>query len=131
MINKLVARETDKKVLLNGTLSATEQLYEDIKKQAISIDATLEKHVDSLKATTLHRLRELEKKMLRAEKRKFSDQQRQIQTIKEKLFPENGLQERYDNMLYYYAKWGKALILQLYDQSLALEQEFVVFQVSE
>ncbi len=131
LINRLVARETDKKLQLNGTLSATEQLYEDIKKQAISIDATLEKHVDSLKTTTLHRLRELEKKMLRAEKRKFSDQQRQIQTIKAKLFPKNGLQERYDNMLYYYAKWGSSFIQNLYDESLALEQEFVVLEARE
>ncbi len=28
LINRLVVRETDKKVELNGTLSATEQLYE-------------------------------------------------------------------------------------------------------
>ena len=69
--------------------------------------------------------------MLRAEKRKFADQQRQIQAIKEKLFPKNSLQERIDNFSYYYAKWGKASILQLYDQSLAQEQEFVVLQVSE
>jgi uncharacterized protein YllA (UPF0747 family) len=131
LINKLVTRETDKKIQLNGTLSATEQLYESIKQQAISIDTTLEKHVDALKTTTLHRLRELEKKMLRAEKRKFSDQQRQIQRIKAKLFPENGLQERYDNMLYYYAKWGKDFIQQLYDQSLALEHEFVLVEVRE
>ena len=131
LINKLVTRETDKKLQLNGTLSATEQLYESIKQQALSIDSTLEKHVDALKTTTLHRLRELEKKMLRAEKRKFTDQQGQIQRIKAKLFPENGLQERYDNMLYYYAKWGKDFIQQLFDQSLALEQEFVVLEVRE
>lgn len=131
LINKLVIRETDKKLQLNGTLSATEQLYESIKQQAVSIDTTLEMHVNALKTTTLHRLRELEKKMLRAEKRKFSDQQRQIQTIKAKLFPKNGLQERYDNMLYYYAKWGKEFIKQLYDESLALEQEFVVLKINE
>ncbi|MGZ8556843.1 MAG: bacillithiol biosynthesis cysteine-adding enzyme BshC [Chitinophagaceae bacterium] len=131
LINRLVARETDKKLQLNGTLSATEQLYEDIKKQAIAIDTTLEKHVDSLKTATLHRLHELEKKMLRAEKRKFADQQRQIQTIKANLFPEKGLQERYDSMLYYYAKWGRGFIQQLYDQSLTMEQEFVVIEVNE
>ena len=88
-------------------------------------------HVNALKTTTLHRLRELEKKMLRAEKRKFSDQQRQIKGIKEKLFPKNGLQERYDNMLYYYAKWGNVFIKLLYDESLALEQEFVVGKINE
>ena len=131
LVNKLVIRETDKKLQLNGTLSATEQLYESIKQQAVSIDTTLEKHVNALKTTTLHRLRELEKKMLRAEKRKFSDQQRQIQAIKAKLFPKNGLQERYDNILYYYAKWGNEFIKLLYDQSLTLEQQFVAVKINE
>lgn len=131
LVNKLVIRETDKKLRLNGTLSATEQLYENIKQQAVSIDTTLEKHVNALKTSTLHRLRELEKKMLRAEKRKFSDQQRQIQAIKAKLFPKNGLQERYDNILYYYARWGREFIELLYEQSLTLEQEFVVLKINE
>ena len=63
LVNKLVVRESDKKLQLNGTLSATEQLYENIKQQAVSIDATLEMHVNALKTTTLHRLRELEKKL--------------------------------------------------------------------
>ena len=128
LVNRLVARETDKKLKLNGTLSETGQLYDTIKKQAIAIDATLEKHVEALKIQTLHRLQELEKKMLRAEKRKFADQQRQIHTIKEQLFPGNGLQERKENISYYYAKWGKEFIQQLYNHSLSLEQEFVIVQ---
>ncbi len=94
----MVARETDKKLKLNGTFTEAEQLYNVIKKQATTIDTTLEKHVEALKTQTLHRLQELEKKMLRAEKRKFADQQRQIHTIKEQLFPGNGLQERKENL---------------------------------
>jgi bacillithiol synthase len=131
LIKNFVTRETDKKVELNGTLSITEQLYDAIKKQAASIDITLEKHVDSLKTVTLHRLRELEKKMLRAEKRKFADQHRQIHVIKEKLFPGDGLQERIDNMLYYYAKWGEKFIQKLYEHSLTIEQQFVVLSINE
>jgi len=126
LVNRLVARETNKKLQLNGTFSETESIYELIKKQAADIDVSLVKHVDSLKVQTLHRLRELEKKMLRAEKRKFTDQQRQIHTIKENLFPGNGLQERYDNFMPYYAKWGRDFIHKLYNESLTLEQEFVV-----
>ncbi len=90
------------------------------------MDVTLSKHVDALKVKAVHRLHELEKKMLRAEKRKFTDQQRQIHAVKTKLFPGNGLQERYDNMLYYYAKWGKEFIQKLYEHSLSIEQEFVI-----
>ncbi|MES1219469.1 MAG: bacillithiol biosynthesis cysteine-adding enzyme BshC [Bacteroidota bacterium] len=126
LVNRLVARETKKKLQLNGTFSETESIYELIKKQATDIDVTLARHVDSLKVQTLHRLRELEKKMLRAEKRKFTDQQRQIHAIKEHLFPGSGLQERYDNFMPYYAKWGRDFIHKLYQHCLNLEQEFVI-----
>ena len=125
LLNKLVAKESKNETKLNGSLTELEKLYAAFKKQAAAVDSTLEKHVDSLKEKTVYRLKELEKKMLRAEKKKFADQQRQIHTIKEQLFPGNGLQERKENLSYYYAKWGRGFIQQLYQQSLGLEQEFV------
>ena len=128
LLNKLVERDSSRKLRLNGTLTETEQLYEHIKTQASAVDSTLEKHVEALKLRTIHRLQELEKKMLRAEKRKFTDQQRQIQSLKQKLFPNNGLQERIDNFMPYYAQWGKEFIQEIYDQSLNMEQEFVVLE---
>jgi bacillithiol biosynthesis cysteine-adding enzyme BshC len=126
LLNRLVIKEKGNEVKLNGSLSNLEQLYESFKKQASAVDVTLEKHVEALKLRTVQRLQELEKKMLRAEKRKYADQQRQINTIKEHLFPQDGLQERIENISYYYAKWGRDLINTLYQQSLNLEQEFVV-----
>lgn len=126
MMNKLVLRESRNETKLNGSLSQLEKLYDTFKKQASAVDTTLEKHVDALKTKTVYRLQELEKKMLRAERRKFSDQQRQLRTIRENLFPGNGLQERKENLSYYYAKWGSGFIKKLYDQSLNLEQEFIV-----
>jgi uncharacterized protein YllA (UPF0747 family) len=126
LLNRLVMNESKNEVKLNGSLSELEQLYESFKKQASAVDITLEKHVEALKLRTVQSLQELEKKMLRAEKRKFADQQRQINTIKEHLFPKNGLQERIDNISYYYAKWGRDFIGKLYEHSLNLEQEFVV-----
>lgn len=126
LMNKLVLKESKNETKLNGSLTETEKLYDLLKKQVQSIDSTLGKHVDALKQKTIYRLQELEKKMLRAEKRKFADQQRQIHTIKEHLFPADGLQERYENLSYYYAKWGKGFIQKLYEYSLGLEQEFVV-----
>ena len=126
LLNKLVARDSKNKTKFNGSLTEVEQLYELFKKQAGQVDISLTKHVEALKTKAVYRLQELEKKMLRAEKRKFIDQQRQIHTIKSALFPGSGLQERYDNVMYYYAKWGKSFIDELYKNSLALEQEFVI-----
>jgi bacillithiol biosynthesis cysteine-adding enzyme BshC len=126
LLNRIVLHESKNEVKLNGSLTELEQMYESFKKQASAVDSTLAKHVEALKLRTVHRLQELEKKMLRAEKRKFTDQQRQISTIKEHLFPGDGLQERHDNIAYYYAKWGKDFIDKIHEQSLSLEQEFVV-----
>jgi bacillithiol biosynthesis cysteine-adding enzyme BshC len=130
LMNKIVLTESKNEVKLNGSLTELEKMYESFKKQASAVDSTLEKHVEALKLRTVQRLQELEKKMLRAEKRKFTDHQRQIHTIKENLFPDNGLQERQDNFSYYYAKWGREFIHKLYEHSLNLEQEFVILQES-
>ena len=121
-----IPKESKNETKLNGSLAAVEELYDSFKQQAKAVDTTLEKHVDALKTKTIFRLQELEKKMLRAEKRKFTDQQGQIQKIKAHLFPGNGLQERHENISYYYAKYGPAILQLLYNESLSLEQEFVM-----
>lgn len=131
MINRLVKRDTEKEIKLNGTYSEADHFFESVKLKAGSVDQTLIKHVDALKAQSLKKLKELEKKMLRAEKRKFADQERQIHAIKEHLFPRNGLQERVENVIFYYAKWGKSFLMQLYYNSLHFEQEFVILKETE
>ena len=126
LLNRLVTRETKNKIGLNGDLTEIGNFYDSLHKQAIAVDASLGKHVEALRSQSIYRLKELEKKMLRAEKRKFSDQQNQIKAIKEKLFPMDGLQERVDNVMYYYAKWGRDFLRQIHEHSLSLEEEFVV-----
>lgn len=126
LLNQLVKRETNNPLHLNDNLENMDQLYEQYKRQVATIDTTLVQHVDALKTKAIQRIKELEKKMLRAEKRKFTDQQRKIQSIRKHLFPGNGLQERVENISLYYAKWGKDFVVELYRHSLSLEQEFVV-----
>ena len=67
---------------------------------------------------------ELEKKILRAEREKFSIQQGQILKIKEALFPANSLQERVDNFSLYYAKEGKLWLEEIYRSSHGISQGF-------
>lgn len=44
------------------------------------------------------------------------------------MFSGSGLQERHDNLLYHFPRWGKDFIIKLYEHSQSLEQEFVVVQ---
>jgi bacillithiol biosynthesis cysteine-adding enzyme BshC len=124
LMNQLVKRDSSVQVHLSSELRDSAAFYQHLQTLAGKIDSTLVPHVQSLEKQLLHRLKELEKKMIRAEKRKFSDEARQLQTIRTALFPNNSLQERFENILPYYAQYGPAFIDLLYAASPALEQEF-------
>lgn len=126
LVNRLVLKGSDNKLDLKEFTSVSETLYESIKTQAAVIDSTLAVHVEALKIKAAKKLHELEKKMFRAEKRKFDTQRRSVHEIKSVLFPGNGLQERVDNMGFFYAKYGAGLIDELYKHSLTLQQQYVV-----
>lgn len=126
LTDQYVTRESKNAIRLNGTLTDTEALFDRIKSQAGAVDPTLANHTEALKVQAVKKLKELEKKMLRAEKRKFADQQKQLVQIKDRLFPGEGLQERVDNFIPYYAKWGKVFLENLLAHSLSVEQEFTI-----
>ena len=52
----------------------------------------------------------LEEKLKKAVKRKEEGALQQLHVLKEKLFPANSLQERYDNFIAYYLKYGPGFI---------------------
>jgi len=128
LLNELVKRESSLQLNLDKEKKELAELYSKIRTTATSIDVTLEKHTAALYKRAFDKLEALEKKMLRAEKKKFEAQQRQLHKLKEQLFPHNSLQERTENFMPFYAKWGKEFIDVVYKSSLALEQEFVVLE---
>ncbi|MET0635119.1 MAG: bacillithiol biosynthesis cysteine-adding enzyme BshC [Chitinophagaceae bacterium] len=131
LLNIFVKRETGKDLSITQSLEATSRLYDDLGRQAGLIDPTLAGHVESLKAKTVYRLEQLRKKMLRAEKRKFTDQERQIRSVKQSLFPSGNLQERTESFLTYYTRWGMPFIRQLHRNSPGLNATFVVLECGE
>ncbi|MDF2192654.1 bacillithiol biosynthesis cysteine-adding enzyme BshC [Paraflavitalea sp. CAU 1676] len=126
LLTSLVTRHSNGHLKLENELQAAEELYKRLREKAGHIDETLVPHIEALEIKTLKPLQELEKKMLRAEKKKYENEQHQINAIKAALFPAGGLQERVENFLPYYALWGPAFIRCIYNASLALEQEFVI-----
>lgn len=131
LMTLIVTKNSQNKVSLNGNFEKAEEFFEQIRMQAEAIDKTLSQYVSSIKARSIKDLEELEKKMLRAEKRKFEEHQRQIQKIKDALFPNNGLQERVENFSWFYAKWGRGFINELLNNSLALEQKFTILNQTD
>jgi len=126
LMNKIVTGRAENKVRLNGELQKIEDLYNEVMTLASNVDLTLKEHVAALKTKAVHRLQELEKKMLRAEKRKHSTELNQLQKIKAVLFPHNSLQERTENISGFYARYGKNIIDILLKNSTAFNQEFCI-----
>jgi bacillithiol biosynthesis cysteine-adding enzyme BshC len=131
VLNELVKKNTPHRLLLDEEKFQIQQAYFSIKKLVKEIDVTLEQHAEALEAKANKRLEAMEKKMLRAEKRKFEVIKNQLEKIFTSLFPSGGLQERTENFMLLYSKWGKDLFDVLYKNSLTLEQEFCVIEELE
>lgn len=100
-----------------------------MKKTVGPVDKTLEDHTGALEKMALRKIDALEKKLLRAEKKKFDAEQRQLHKLKNQLFPKGNLQERIENFMPFYAKTGRSLISELYRNSSGLAQEFCILQL--
>lgn len=124
LLNELVKRETTVQLSLEKEKQTLLEFYGQLKNIAAAVDGSLANHTEALQVKALKKIEALEKKLLRAEKKKFDAQQRQLHKLKTVLFPNNNLQERIDNMIPYYAVMGKSLIQMIYDNSKGLEQEF-------
>ena len=126
IINELVKRESVLQLSLESEISNANGYYDHLKQVATRVDRTLEQHVSALHAKAVKPLQVLEKKLLRAEKRKFETQQRQVEAIRDVLFPNDNLQERIENFMPFYARYGREFLKLLFDHSLTIEQQFTV-----
>ena len=108
-----------------------ETIYRNISNNAVAIAPTLEKHVLALLKKQLNKLIILDKKLLHAEKRNWANDLNRIRKIKALLFPNNTLQERADNLLPYYAQYGKAIIPMLIAESEAISNRFTIITLPE
>jgi bacillithiol biosynthesis cysteine-adding enzyme BshC len=126
LVEALVKRETAHELSLDTHKETLLNYYEQLQATASMVDVTLTQHVAALQARALKAVVELEKKILRAEKRKFETEQRQITTLKTQLFPNNSLQERVDNVAVYIAQYGFEWMDMIYQSSQPFTKGFGV-----
>ncbi len=131
LINDLVKEHSTNQLLLKPEKEELAIFYNKLKQLAQAVDTSLVEHTEALQVKALKRIEGLEKKLLRAEKRKFDEQSRQVHTLKQSLFPNNSLQERVDNFSTYYSKEGDNWIKNLYEASEALKGSFIVLSQQE
>ncbi len=102
LFNHWTAQHSHHQLSLGNEMKTIQELFDEVKRRSGEIDATLIRFVGAEAQRALHGLGKIEKKMLRAEKRLHTDKLRQIENVKDALFPNGSLQERSDNFLNFY-----------------------------
>lgn len=121
-----IKQNSDKDLTLKAEWDELQQVFEKLKAHSFKIDPTLAKSTESIQARLKHAIDNLERKMLRAEKRNYDTRLNQIDQIKAELFPGGGLQERNENFGLFYVKFGQRLIEELIQKFEPLAFKFTV-----
>ena len=128
IIRDYVAAESENELSLADELAELEQLFQGIAKKAEEIDPTLAKAVMGEHARQAKAVENLEGRLRRTEKQRFETSMNQIRGLRDKLFPENGLQERYDSFLNFYLQEGDAMFDTLVEHLDPLQDGLVVIR---
>ncbi len=89
-------------------------------------DKSFEGAVKAQEAKQLKGLENLERRLLKAQKRKHSEALERITDLQNQLFPNQGLQERQANFSEFYLENGKQIILELLSELKPLEHQFSI-----
>jgi bacillithiol synthase len=81
---------------------AITQIFDKLKERAAEIDASLTGYIGAESAGTFKALDNIAKRLKKAEMQNNDVAMSQVDSIKEKLFPNGKLQERHDNLLSFY-----------------------------
>ena len=128
LMNEYVRRVSKHRTDIQPEITEIRDVYRRMQTLAGDIDPTLQAHVEALEKKASDRLETLSAKMLRAEKRKYTDMQRRLESLRAALFP-GGLQERYENILPYYATYGPEIIDVILHHSPAWDMRFGIIRL--
>ncbi|PPK86480.1 bacillithiol biosynthesis cysteine-adding enzyme BshC [Neolewinella xylanilytica] len=128
IIRDYVAEQSENELSLADELQQLEQLFKGIADKAEGIDPTLAKAVMGEHARQAKAVENLEGRLRRTEKQRFETSMNQIRSLRDKLFPDNGMQERYDNFLNIYLQEGEEMFQTLIQHLDPLEPGLVVIQ---
>lgn len=123
---KLVLKEAKENITLTKEYETAEVFFNNLSIKAESVDASLKAAIAAEKQKMLNGLKNIEAKLIKAEKSKNEVAINQISNIKDRLFPDGGLQERSDNFIPYYLKYGDRFFSILKEELNPFQKHFII-----
>jgi len=125
-INKKVREISNIDIDFSTQKKHLQQQFEELYELAKQTDKSFLGAVKAQEKKQLKGLENLEKRLLKAQKRKLADQVSRMTDIQNQLFPNQGLQERNTNFSEFYLQFGESLIEQLIENIKPLDKDFRV-----
>jgi bacillithiol synthase len=146
-LNKLGVSDVDlflkKQVFLNRQIKSLSDIDIDFSKQkehlkvqfkalfdlAEQTDKSFVGAVAAQQRKQIKGLEHLEKRLLKAQKRKMQDQTERLSSLKDELFPNGTLQERYSNFSEFYTQYGNTFLHQIKAVITPLQTDFKILEL--
>jgi len=120
--NKFIKKQSS--ISLDFEKIKIEKLYQGISDKTSDVGMVSSIHSELKKQ--LKSFSKLEKKLLKSEKQNHETSLNQISKIKNKLFPKNSLQERFENIIPFYLTYGEKFIETLKEELNPLDTNFLI-----
>ncbi|MTE27326.1 bacillithiol biosynthesis cysteine-adding enzyme BshC [Winogradskyella ouciana] len=128
-INKKVRKISNVDIDFSEQIKHLEQQFKDLHQLAEQTDKSFLGAVNAQEVKQIKGLKHLEKRLLKAQKRKLKDQIERCTDLQEQLFPNQSLQERNTNFSELYLEYGEDLIPKLMESLEPLKGEFVIITI--
>ena len=125
-INKKVRKISNIDIDFSEQIKHLEQQFKDLHQLAEQTDKSFLGAVNAQEVKQIKGLKHLEKRLLKAQKRKLKDQIERCTDLQEQLFPNQSLQERNTNFSELYLEYGDDLIPELMKHLEPLSDQFTI-----
>ena len=105
-----------------------QQQFEALYALAEATDKSFKGAVAAQERKQIKGLENLEKRLLKAQKRKLNDHLERVKEIQNELFPNHSLQERNMNFSEFYLEYGNTFISKLISELQPLKGEFLILE---
>lgn len=129
LINKKVREISNIDIDLSVQKKHLKQQFKNLYSLAEQTDPSFVGAVKAQEIKQLNGLSNLEKRLLKAQKRKLSDHVLRVSAIQNELFPGGSLQERNTNFSEFYLEYGAKLIPALLDNLKPLDGRFLILNI--
>ena len=129
IIKSFTLQQTGDSFEMNEERIELEKLFQQLKSKISALDKTLENQIAAEQTRVLKFIQSLEERLLKTEKKKHEDSIQQIRKLKEKLFPDNSLQERHESFIAFYLSHGVEFFNIIHEAFNPFEKKFIVISL--